>query len=266
MTTDMTTTSNNQVGFPTNSDPFAKAARDLGVNEGSFLRFDGNTGDFTYGPKDDTKDLAHGTLLAVNMTTFKRGWICWKEGEAVEEVMVPILEGEPPAETTLTDHGPYETYDDGTSDGWQSQNGIELRSVDTGEMFTYKGTSKSAGRAFGNLLDAFAKVYRQKPNQVPVIEISANAFEPKVKGKDGKPGKKIGKKYAPVLKIVSWMPMSEFLALIDVAAAAAEKATDSTDTTGADDAANYATEGTTDASQENGEQTEVGGARRGRRV
>jgi hypothetical protein len=253
MTNEVTKTANSSLAFPTDGpDIFAKRAADLGAIQGSFLKFDGNSGDFEYGPKDDAKEVTHGTLVAANMTTFKSGWICWVAGEAVEEIMVPILEGEPPAEDTLTDHGPYVTYDDGTADGWQEQNGIELRLMNNGELLMFKSTSKSGKRAFGKLLQDFAKIYRQKPNQVPVVELSAQAFEPKV-GKAGGPQKKIGKKFAPILKIVDWMPVDDFEALVASSSVApAEK------TEGEDDASNYANDST--------ETTEAGTSKRARRT
>lgn len=259
MTTDLTTTTGNELGFPTDGpDPFAARAAALGAIQGSFLKFDGNTGDYEYGPKDDVKELPPGALVVVNMTTFKSGWICWKAGEMVEEIMIPILEGEAPPETSLTDHGPYAVYKDGTKDGWQAQNGIEFRIVDNGELLIFKGTSKSAQRAFAKLLQDFAKIYRQKPKQLPVVELGNASFEPKLKEEDGQPAKKIGKKYAPTMKIVSWMPTDEYEALIKNASVApAEK------TEGEDDPSNYA-DATT--STESGETTEAGAGRRARRL
>jgi hypothetical protein len=209
-------------------DPFATAAKEMGGTRANFLAFSGDNGDYTYGPKDDKKELEHGTQLACNFGgSFKRGFICWKESEVVDEQMALVASGEVIAESDLKDHSPYEKYEDGSEDGWVEQASIEVRNLDTGELFLFKVTNSSSRRAMGGLAAEFGKVYRQKPNQVPVIEIDAVSFEPKLKGKDGKASnKKVGKKYAPVLKIVGWIPAEEFLALAeqgDAAAAAAEK-------------------------------------------
>jgi len=220
--------------FSDGPDPFAAAAAAMGAVQGQFLKFDGNSGDYSYGADANAKDLEHGTQLAVNFTTFKRGFICWKEQKVVEEIMIPILDGNPPAQHALTDHGPYATYADGTKDGWAEQRSLELRSLENGELFVWKATSKSALRSLASILNDFSKTYRTKPGQVPVIELDAVAFEIEL-GENGQPKKKF-KKFAPALKIVGWLPMAEFEELVieGGGGAPAEGAEG-----GADDASNY---------------------------
>jgi hypothetical protein len=247
MANELTTSTKNALGFPTGDgpDPFAKAAKDMGGTHAQFLRFDGNNGDYTYGPDEDKKELDHGDQIACNMATFKRGWICWKNGEVADEIMVEVIAGEPPAASTLKDHGPYQKYDDGTEDGWQEQASVEFRGLENGELFLFKVSSKGARRSMSALLDSFAKVYRQKPNQVPVIEIGATSFEPKV-GKGDGPKKKVGKKYAPNLKIVGWIPADEFLALAAQAdAATTQDSSGENAPSGEDDPKNYTEQTTT---------------------
>lgn len=211
-------------------DPFAAAARELGVQNGSFLKFSGNTGEFTYGAGDAAVELEHGTRLAADMAVYSRGWICWKDGEVVDEHMTPILDGDPIAEADLEDHGPYEKYPDGTEDGWSAQHQIELRSTEDGTQFTYKTTSSSGKRALGKLLADFAKVYKSHPGEIPVVEISSVTFEIKK-------NKKAGKKHAPVFKLVDWISQAGFDALAEAAEAAKKNENDDE---GADDEANYA--------------------------
>jgi len=247
MAQELTTAQSTALGFPIGGDgpdPFARAAKEMGGTRANFLKFDGNNGDYTYGPDDDKKELEHGDQLACNMATFKRGWICWKEGEVADEVMVPVVEGEPPAAATLKDHGPYASYDDGSEDGWTEQASVEFRDLESGMLFLFKVSSRGAKRAMSALLQDFSKVYRQKLNQVPVIEIGATSFEPKV-GKGDGPKKKVGKKYAPSLKIVGWVPAAEFLELAakgDAAAAEEAPAEQPAGDSGAEDPSNYQTE------------------------
>jgi hypothetical protein len=218
-----TTTTGGALGAYGGADPFAAAAAALGAGEGNFLKFNGNTGDFTYGQKDE--ELPHGTQLAADMLNFARGWICWKDGEVEDEIMVPILKGEPPLEHTLPDHGPYEKHDDGSEDGWAEQAKIGLRDVETGETYLYKTTSKSGRRALGQLLKDFSKLHRMHPGETPVVEISGQSYTPK--------DKKLGKKFAPIFKIVGWMNDAD-LAQLDEGSDAPETAKG-----GADDPANY---------------------------
>jgi hypothetical protein len=225
----VTTTSNNTVlAAYGGANPFAAAAAAMGAQEGNFLKFNGNSGDFTYGQKDD--ELPHGTQLAADMIGFSRGWICWKDGEVEDEINVPILQGEPPLEHTLPDHGPYTKHDDGSEDGWVEQAKINFRDVETGEAYIYKATSKSGRRALGSLLKDFSKQFHLHDGETPVVEISGLSYTPK--------DKKLGKKYAPVFKIVGWLNAVEMGELEDSAPAKDAPATATTNSA-EDDPANY---------------------------
>lgn len=199
---------------------FDDAASDLGAGGGAFLKFNGNTGDFTFGAEGD--EIPHGTQLAVQMDGFARGFICWVEGDVVEEVMVKVVDGKPPLQSDLADHGPYEKHDDGTQDGWSEQARVTFISLEDGETYVYKTSSKSGLRALGNLLRDFARQMRSHPDALPVAEFGATSFIPKN-------NKKIGKKYAPSFKLVGWVQQEEIDALADGAG-------------GEDDAGNYADE------------------------
>lgn len=248
---EMTTTANNSLANFSGADPFASAARDMGAKDnGTFLKFSGNTGDFTYGPADNSEELAHGTQLVINMAAIERGHICWKDSEVVDEVMVNILAGNPPAQSSLEDHGPYEKYPDGTEDGWSEQTAAVFRDLESGQAFTFKTTSGSGLKGLGALLNDFSKVYKNHPGDYPVVELGANGFIPKK-------NKKVGKKYAPVFKIVGWIAGAEYDALVAQGDAAKEAAQsegagdaggegdDTNQGAGADDPSNYADAGAT---------------------
>ena len=190
-----TTSSNALANFSAGGDPFSAAAQDMGASDGTFLKFSGKTGEWTYGKDED--ELPPGTRLAVNMMEFKRGFICWNDGEVDEEIMIKVVDGSPPWEHQLNDHGPYKTYEDGTKDGWSAQAAVPFTSGD-GEMFLYKTSSKSGTRALAGLLKDFGKQFRNHPSQVPLVEIDANEFTPKN-------AKKGSKAYAPTFKIVDWV-------------------------------------------------------------
>jgi hypothetical protein len=219
MTTATSKNGNALAAYSGNSNPWASAGDDLGAQGGIFMKFNGNTGDFTAGQDQD--DVPHGTQLAALMDGFARGYICWKNSEVVDEIMVPVLEGKPPHEGDLEDHGPYEKYDDGTEDGWSEQAKLVFRSVATGEDLTFKTTSKSGLRALGALSKDYGRLFRSHPDEYPIIEVGATEFTPKN-------NKKIGKKYAPSFRIVGWKSREEVDALADGAGS------------GEDDASNYA--------------------------
>ncbi|XAI95929.1 hypothetical protein [Microcystis phage Mwe-JY26] len=201
---------------PHGGNPFASAADDLGASGGLYMKFNGNTGDFTAGAESD--EVPHETKLVAMMDGFSRGWICWVDNEVVDEVMVPVIEGKPPAESDLEDHAPPEGYAkhaDGTEDGWSEQAKLVFRSLETGEDLIFKTSSKSGLRALGNLARDYGRQFRNHPDELPIIELSALDFVPKA-------NKKIGKKYAPVFKIVDWISVSEVEALADNAGSGEE--------------------------------------------
>lgn len=258
-----TTTAGNQPAVRTTGNAFTKAAAAMGAREGEFLKFDGNTGDFTYGPKDNSEELAHGTHVVVDMFNAKLGWICWKEGAVVDELNIRLTDlpnGELPAEDTLKDHGPYAPPEpDEVADGWHKQSVIELRSEEDGTLFTYKTSSESGKRSVAALTMNFGKKMSRHPNQLPIVEIGATKFDAK-----NSKGKTRGTKYAPTFEIIGWMTIDAFEDLADgadEAAAAAEAAAAEGD--GSDNPENYKAEGTEAAAASTEAPAE--GGRRGKR-
>lgn len=171
-----------------------------------FLKFDGNTGEYSYGA--DNTELALGSELALNMLSYKRGWICWNDGEVVDEVMVSVNEGPPPRKSELKDHGPY--VED--NDGWSEQYTIEMRMMDEPHtLMLFQANNSSKRRAFEALVKDFAKGFKSNPDCAPVIEIDEREFE----AKGGKDSKRKFKKHAPVFKIIDWVPLEELNALVE---------------------------------------------------
>jgi hypothetical protein len=194
--------------------PFLQAADEMGASSGAlYLKFNGNDGLYTFGK--DQEGLDKGTRAAINPQEFKRGWICWKDGEVVDEIMVRVVEGKPPAEDTLEDHGPYE--DD--KDGWSMQSSFQLRSIEDGTEFLFKTSSKSGVIAVANMFLEYGKKHPLHPGELAIIELGNTGFDVK----DKKTGKKLGKKFAPVFKIVDWEDEAELIAKFDAAAAEDEE-------------------------------------------
>lgn len=173
--------------------PWTRFASESGSGGINFLKFNGNTGEYSYG--SPVKTLAVDTECAVDMRIgVRKGWICWKEGKVVDEIMVVITEGNPPARHQLQDHGPYSK----TEDGWKEQASLQLRDLATGDEFEFKTTSKSGIRAIGGLCKAYGAEFRDHdPEDLVVVTLGSNSFIPK--------DKSYGRKHAPVLEIVEWL-------------------------------------------------------------
>lgn len=186
--------------------PWAEAA--ASVEGGAYLKFNGNTGEFTYGADDVA--LEYGSQVVADLFNVSFGWICWKDGDPVEETLVKILDGKPPLEHNLTDHGPYDSEDD----GWREATALPMVLLCNGESddseaglkLNFKGSSGSAVRGVRKLSGAFGKLFREHQNEFPVIELSAEQFAAKEK--------KYGKKYAPIFTIKGWISEDELAGLV----------------------------------------------------
>ena len=177
-------------------DPFAMAGQEMGGSNALYMKFNGSSNEWTYGATQD--EIPGGTRLAVDMMSFRRGWICWKGGQVAEEVMVRVMDGlKPPLKHELTDHGPY-IVDEDTNEGWSEQSAVTFKEVGgDNREFILKASSKSALRGLGTLLQDYAKTYKANPGCIAIIELQSQSFMPK--------NKKFGKKYAPRFPIVEWM-------------------------------------------------------------
>lgn len=179
-------------------DPFAAAGDDMGGTHGVYMKFNGNSGEFTYGQDQD--ELPEGTELAVDMNSFRRGWICWKAENVVDEQMTRVIDGPPKQKSELPDHGPYIIEGD-KKEGWVEQAAVNFRSISDGKEFIFKVSSISALRALGTLLKDYGKDYKNHPGELPIVPLGTSSFMPK--------NKQWGKKYSPKLLIKAWVNEEE---------------------------------------------------------
>jgi hypothetical protein len=170
---------------------FGDLASDVG--DGLYGKFNGNTGDFTYGQDDEL--LEHGDQVQIDYTSCFQGFLCWIGGKVEDRVVVKVLEGRPPLEKDLPDHGPYDQ-----DDGWGPSCGFKIV-TETGDEVTMNLNSRSGDIAFRRLLGQIGKGAAKNPGKLPVVELGAAAFENK---------KSRGRKFAPTFEIVGWETPEEF--------------------------------------------------------
>ena len=195
--------------------PFGSAAKDLGTR-GTLIFF--KKGEFLSGEDEITL----GTRFAADIMNARHGWVCWVKEEMVEKIMLPIIEQRLPKESELTDHGPYETKEDGTKDGWSKSLSIDLVGINSGAECTFELSSATGLSSVGRTLQEFGRQFRLHPDETPIVEFQRDFYMHK--------DKKIGKVYFPVLKIVGWIKN------VDVEA----KRNGVASSTGADDPSAYA--------------------------
>ncbi len=205
MANDLATRGN--TALATGGNPWAEAAR--GVETGTYLKFNGNDGRWSFGQDDE--DLPEGSRVIVDMETLAFGWICWVDGSVEEERLVPVLDGRPPLEHELTDYGPYEE-----DDGWREAASLSMilerygdddQDDAVGTQLLWKTSTGGQVRQIRKLSGAYGRVFSQHPGEFPVVELGAEDYAPKNK-KYGK------KKWSPVMKIVGWMSAAEVAGLV----------------------------------------------------
>jgi hypothetical protein len=183
------------------NNPFTSLATEYNVPTGAFLKFSGNTGEYSY--KGQT--IEHGSCFAFNMMEMRKGWICWKDGKPVEQFMVRVMSGESVLDKEeLPDHSPYKE-----GEGWQEQIGVPVRDLEGGEQLEINLSNISGRNALIRLASDFGTKVRMNIDEegqpkIPIVEVSASSFTSK---------NFPGKKWAPAFKIVGWMSVAELTLL-----------------------------------------------------
>lgn len=205
MSSAVATRSRTEVAQESAYDPFASAGNELGGSSAIYAKFNGNSGEMSYG--SNATEIDEGEEMVADVAGARRGWICWKDEKVVDEVMVPIVQGPPPGKHELTDHGPYTEHDDGTKDGWSEQFAIDFRLLGEGHdgvQITYKTTTKSAFRPLGDLLKDYGRQYKNNPGALPIVKLEKGSYMPKEK--------KHGRKYFPKFPISDWINEDDLVA------------------------------------------------------
>jgi hypothetical protein len=212
--------SNNLIVAPTasllarDSNPFLDDAGPGGLAFGEYIKFV-KEGRIIDREKDDVIDV--GEVFIPHMMGIRHGWQCWKETKKVDEYVALVVDGKPfPAESSLTDHGPYKTYPDGTTDGWSEYYELPLiveLDDGTADQYTLQLGSKSGINGIKSLLREYGGKYMKKIGEdgnlmFPVVEFDTNSFTVK-------DNPKVGTLYAPKFSIVDWANATEVVKYFD---------------------------------------------------
>jgi hypothetical protein len=176
--------------------PYAEYSNEISNRSGiigQLLRF---TKHGEYKAGQDQETVPEGTRMLAHLPSMRRGWVCWKDQQPVQQIMGLVAEGfKPPLREELgdLDEAEWEEQNGKPKDPWQKTNHLIMADSD-GELFTFTTSSKGGLSAVAELLDAYAKRYRMKPDEIPVIELLARSYI----------HKDYGETFAPKLKVVGW--------------------------------------------------------------
>lgn len=173
---------------------------------GDLLKF--SKGDYLAG--QDSREIAAGTRLTVNMDTLEIGWIKWEDSRPVQYRMGRFVEGFKPAkrnELGDEDRALWEADEEGSPrDPWQFSNNLVMADPEDGELFTFATSSKGGLNAIGELCKAYGQAMRQRPNEWPIVELGVGSYQHRIKT--------LGRIKYPTLAIVGWAPKEATLPLV----------------------------------------------------
>lgn len=201
--------------------PFAAQGSEGTGGATTYVKFTGATGLFTAGQDDDV--IEHGTRFAADMMNAQWVWSFWWDGKVMEQFSDALIENptsydqypdflpeDPKGDIDMTLEEIMQAQKDDPAnfrDGWSVQASFNMRPIDgSDEEYTLKLNKGVAMNSFHTLRKSFGRQYKLKQGLIPIIEVTANSYEPKAKSA----GKK---RWAPALKIVDWASEEDLMAV-----------------------------------------------------
>lgn len=186
---------------------------------GDLLKF--NKGEWVAG--QDEREIEEGTRLVAIMDELTIGWLKWEDRKPVENEMGRVADGFRPvkrSELSSADPSQWPTDKSGKpQDPWQLTNNLPLKEASGDRLYTFSTSSKGGLSAIGQLCEAYGKMLRARPDQLPIVELGASSY----KHDD------FGRVHTPVLKVVGWTPKAGAMAALAGADQANEEADEEAD-------------------------------------
>jgi hypothetical protein len=213
------------VAYASQHNAFTDYAQEVGVSSGAYISFNGDTGVWADGKR---QLIEPGTALVFDIENALRGWIGWKSRKPIHTLLVPFLGNEKPARK---EELPEIVIEPGTTDGWREVIRLPVYFAEGSPAYDLTLPSETPWRPINRLVKDFGERARFNLDddqrwKVPLVEIGSESFQTK----------QGATKYAPVLKIVDWMPRRELDELIAVSGGEVEAPDAGDDTPVADNA------------------------------
>lgn len=184
---------------------------ELGAQSGSYLKFSGKTGQYTF----NGQEVEHGTTLAFNMLETEKGAVCYVDNTAAERMSFKVFGPDKvPSDAELQEI--YDTSRVRKGEGWKKSMSFHVKFLDNGQQATLSFSSGGGVRAAVKLFQNWAVEQRMKVDAsgaplIPLVEIGAEEKQLK---------DQVGSYFVPTLQIVEWMTSDDLVAEFGGGAAA----------------------------------------------
>ena len=144
-----------------------------------------------------------GTRFAIDPTSMRRGGVCWKGGQQIEDLQVGVFDGQPEPYDPKQ-HGPFKV---GSRDGWSDGCEFDVQAIGSPVKGRYSNTSMGAHRMFKELLDmVIDQIELGDGLIIPVVEFYSEKYYNKGYSKDIT---------NPLAKVVGWSDIKGNVHLLD---------------------------------------------------
>lgn len=137
-----------------------------------YLNFSGKRGLYSLG--QDARRVDNEEQWVVNIGSFMSGWIAWKGGKPVSQLMANVFTSPAIPEPDPESHGPFD-HDKG--EGWFKAKGFILKSLDSDEQALFKVNSKSGVSSISDLQKDIAERSMNGEPCWPIIRLDIEEFE-----------------------------------------------------------------------------------------
>ncbi|NBT57513.1 hypothetical protein EBT16_01900 [bacterium] len=186
----------------------AKQAQKMSGGTIQYIKF--SKGEWQVG-RDSTPFPKNNFRFVCQLKNVQHGWQCWKDGNVVDQAIVPITT-DLPNKDRLPDHSPYAKKGDGWSkcvrvDGHV----VPARDLDIPNFFEFSLNLASIGGvgAAGKLMTEWANLKiaggAALKGKVPLIEAGTDSYK----------HSEYGKVYVPVFAIKEWVDYAQVMAIVE---------------------------------------------------
>jgi hypothetical protein len=177
---------------------------------GDLLKYSGKDGSWTAGPQG--VEVEHGTHLVAIIPAMLVGHVKWRDGELVDQALVPLTPGFDPKEHRATldesDRSLWKVDEEGRAkDPWSEAALLPMINPKTGAKYSFSTSSVGGVNCVKHLIKAYTQQMRAAPEttagHLPLVELGGRSYKHSIKAR--------GTIHNPVLNGIDWVLAADVL-------------------------------------------------------